>query len=68
MIGFIGTPLQSLLISSNYNSLTPSYNKARHRNVWGKNPITKNLMETLEYIIEHPNDWLQESTTVPQEI
>jgi uncharacterized protein YbgA (DUF1722 family) len=34
----------------------------------GKKPIIKNLTETLEYIIEHPNNWLQESTTDPQEI
>jgi hypothetical protein len=33
-----------------------------------KNPIIKILTETLEYIIEHPNNWHQESTTIPQEI
>jgi hypothetical protein len=33
-----------------------------------KKSAIKNLMETLDYIIEHPNNWLLESTTIPQEI
>jgi uncharacterized protein YbgA (DUF1722 family) len=34
----------------------------------GKFPIITYVTKTLEYIIEHPNNWLQESTTGRQEI